>query len=41
MHGLVLEGRKYNCPMYWVEEVRREVEWLVDKDRRGVRGSDH
>ncbi|MBA0709589.1 hypothetical protein Golax_024616 [Gossypium laxum] len=40
-HGLVLESRKYNCPMYWVEEVRREVEWLVDKDRRGVGGSDH
>ncbi|MBA0614940.1 hypothetical protein Godav_015152, partial [Gossypium davidsonii] len=35
-HGLAMEGRKYGYPMYWVEEVPKEVERLVDKDRRGV-----
>ncbi|MBA0810812.1 hypothetical protein Gohar_002770, partial [Gossypium harknessii] len=35
-HGLAMEGRKYGYPMYWVEEVLKEVERLVDKDRRGV-----
>ncbi|KAK5825506.1 hypothetical protein PVK06_020347 [Gossypium arboreum] len=29
--------RKYDYPMYWVEKVPREVERLVDNDRRGVR----
>ncbi|PPD88713.1 hypothetical protein GOBAR_DD14357 [Gossypium barbadense] len=33
-HGLAMEGRKYTWPMYWIEEVSRAVEWLVDKDQR-------
>ncbi|PPS13890.1 hypothetical protein GOBAR_AA06689 [Gossypium barbadense] len=39
-HGLAMEGRKYTWPMYWVEEVSRTVEWLVDKDQSGSRGND-
>ncbi|PPD89945.1 hypothetical protein GOBAR_DD13118 [Gossypium barbadense] len=40
-HGLAMEGRQYGYPMYWVEEVPKEVERLVDKDRRGVGVIDH
>ncbi|MBA0802995.1 hypothetical protein Gohar_013247 [Gossypium harknessii] len=39
-HGLAMEGRKYTWPMYWIEEVSRVVEWLVDKDQSGSRAND-
>ncbi|MBA0590363.1 hypothetical protein Gorai_019074, partial [Gossypium raimondii] len=39
-HGLAMEGRKYTWPMYWIEEVSRAVEWLVDKDQSGSRAND-
>ncbi|MBA0626385.1 hypothetical protein Godav_004059, partial [Gossypium davidsonii] len=34
-HGMAMEGKRNDYPMYWLEEVLREVEKLVDRDRRG------
>ncbi|KAK5835287.1 hypothetical protein PVK06_010975 [Gossypium arboreum] len=33
VHGLALEGQKYEGPRYWMEEVPRTVEGLVNHDR--------
>lgn len=32
---MAMEGKRNDYPMYWLEEVPREVEKLVDRDRRG------
>ncbi|MBA0827920.1 hypothetical protein Goarm_012659, partial [Gossypium armourianum] len=34
-HGMALEGRIYENPQYWMEEVSRTVEGLVNRVRNG------
>ncbi|MBA0839170.1 hypothetical protein Goarm_004931 [Gossypium armourianum] len=32
-HGMALEGRRYEDPQYWMENVSRAVEGLVKRNR--------